>query len=255
MLKRLGFLFLGLFPFWAHAVSVSYLRGSNFRNDLGYRSTKTTVTIENFSVWEYGTLFFYYDITDPMGNDVGPKYYSNQFFGGIAPTFSLSKLTGKDFKYGILQDVSLRAELENGSGNGQFAFRNYFYGLQYDLAVPGFDFLSLNTVLRDNPELPGVGVQIGGFWQVTWEYGPWRKFKFTGFFATSPWDGNNRGGPLDPKGRFLTTQPQFLWDLGYALTGKANKIEVGTEYGYFLNRYQQKGKDEKALQGMIKWTL
>ena len=255
MLKKLAFLLLALLPGICFGVSVSVLRGDNFRNDLGYRSSKTTLTIENFSLHKYGTLFFYYDITDPMGNDVGPKYYSNQFFGGIAPTFSLSKLTGREWKWGILQDVSIRLELENGSGNGQFAFRNYFYGLQYDLAVPGFDFLSVNTVLRDNPELPGVGVQLGAFWQMSWEYGQWRKFKFTGFVATSPWDGNNRGGPLDPKGRFLTTQPQLLWDIGYALNGKPNEIETGFEYGYFLNRFQQKGKDEKALQAMVKMTF
>lgn len=257
MFKKLAFLCLSLFllPSHAQGVSVSVLRGDNFRDDLGYRSSKTTLTIENFSMWDYGTVFFYYDITEPTGNDQGPDYYSNQFFGGIAPTVSLSKLTGKDWSWGILKDVQLRAELENGSGNGYAAFRNYFYGLQYDLAVPGFDFISFNTVIRDNPEVAGVGFQIGGFWQMSWEYGPWRKFKFTGFFATSPWDGNNNNkdfAPLDPKGRFFTAQPQFLWDVGLPLTGKANQIEVGVEYAYFLKRFQFEDKDEKCLQGMVK---
>lgn len=259
MYKLFSLLTLGLLVFSnAHATSISVLRGDNFRNDLGYRSSKTTLTIENFAIWDYGTIFFYYDITDPMGRDAGPQYYSNQFFGGISPTISLSKVTGKQIKYGIIQDVSIRLELENGSGNGQFNFQTYFYGLQADLLVPGFDFFSFNVVARDNPMVHGVGVQLGMFWQSTLEYGQWRKFKLTGFLATSPWDGNNNdktNPTADPKGRFLTAQPQFLWDLGYALNGKADKTELGIEYAYFLNRYQAYKKDEKSVQAMVKFSF
>ncbi len=253
------FLFLAFFSFHVSAVSISVLKGDNFRKDQGYRKTRTTLTIENFSVWEYGTVFFYYDITEPMGHDNGPNYYSNQFFGGISPTLSLSKVTGKDLSYGILRDVSLRYEIENGSALGTYNFQNYFYGLQYDFAIPGFDFFSLNTVLRDNPRVSGVGFQIGTFWQMSWEWAGRSRLKFTGFLAAAPWDGNNNkwgAGPgADPKGRFLTSQPQLLYDLGYQLFGKKDHTEVGLEYAYFLNRFQQYRKDEKVLQAMVKFTL
>jgi nucleoside-specific outer membrane channel protein Tsx len=252
----------------AHALSLSYLYGENFRNDLGYQDTKLTMTIEHFQIWEYGNVFFYYDLTEPFSTDRGEEFGdtrdTNQFFGGIAPTLSLSKVTGKDFTYGILRDVSIRVELENGSGYGQNNFRNYFYGLQYDLAVPGFDFLSVNTVARDNPLSPGVGFQLGAFWQMSNDWGPWSRFRFMGFVATSPWDGNqgakeNRrlkrltGNKLEfDNGKFLTTQPQLLWDIGYGLWGKPMRWEIGTEYNYFWNRYQLKGKDESAWQVMTK---
>lgn len=250
----------------AHAVSVSVLKGDNFRDDLGYRPDKTTVTIENFSVWELGTVFFYYDITEPTTDDGNvdsgnQKYYSNQFFGGISPTFSLTKMTGKEWSYGALKDVSIRLELENGSGNGSQNFQNYFYGLQYDVAVPGFDFVSLNTVIRDNPNSRGVGFQIGAFWQMTWDYGRWNRYKFTGFLATSPWDGdqdpekhtkNKAAFSSSDRGRYLTTQPQFLYDLGYGLWGKQNRLEIGVEYAYFINRFQLYERDEKVLQYMAK---
>lgn len=257
-----GLLALGLSA-QASALSISLLKGDNFRDDLGYREDKTTLTLEQFTLWEYGTVFFYYDITEPTTDD-GQKLndndntkYSNQFFGGTSVTFSLSKITGVGMNYGIIKDVSIRAELENGSGNGNFNFQNYFYGLQYDIAVPGFDFVSLNTVLRDNPNDRGVGVQIGGAWQMTWDYGRWSKFKFTGFFATSPWDGDQDPDStfMSKRGRYLTTQPQFLYDLGYGLFGKQNRLETGFEYAYFLNRFQQKDKDEKCLQYMVKWTI
>jgi nucleoside-specific outer membrane channel protein Tsx len=202
----------------AYAVSVSLLKGDGFRDDLGYRSDKTTLTIENFAMWELGTVFFYYDITEPTTHDGQPgerqDAVSNQFFGGISPTFSLTKMTGKEWSYGMLKDVSIRLELENGSGNGTYNFQNYFYGLQYDLAVPGFDFFSFNTVLRDNPLNRGVGFQIGAFWQMSWDYGRWARVKFTGFLATSPWDGDQdrseqRGdalefAPFSAKGQYLT---------------------------------------------------
>lgn len=268
-MKNIGFIVLGLLlASNAFAVSVSVLHGDNFRNDQGYRKTRKTLTIENFSVWSYGTVFFYYDITEPMGNDAGPsgfasngkqsKYYSNQFFGGIATTFSLSKLTGHSMAHGMLRDVSLRYEIENGSGIGNFNFRNYFYGLQYDLAIPGLDFFSFNTVLRDNPRAHGVGQQFGMFWQKTWEWSNLNRLKFTGFLATSPFDGNNpeklnfRG---DAKGRYLTTQPQLLYDLGYHIHGTKDKLEIGAEYGYFLNRFQARNKDEKVLQALLKMSF
>lgn len=252
--------YLGLFiATSASAItSISVLKGNGFRDDLGYRTDKTTLTIENFGLWELGTVFFYYDITEPTTDDGQPTRrrgaVSNQFFGGIAPTFSLTKMTGSDFRHGPLTDVSIRLEIENGSGNGEFNFQNYFYGLQYDLTVPGFDFVSLNTVIRDNPESRGVGFQIGGFWQMSWDFGRWNRYKFTGFFATSPWDGDQ--DPENPftsnRGRYLTTQPQFLYDLGYGLWGKQSRFEIGLEYAYFLERFQQRNKDEKVLQYMVK---
>lgn len=260
MFKWLGLTCLCLFmSLESSATSISVLKGDNFRDDQGYKSTRTTLTIESFSVWEYGTVFFYYDITDPMRRDRGPDAYSNQFFGGISTTLSLARVTGWDFSYkGILKDVSLRYEIENGSAAGTYNFQNYFYGLQYDLLIPGFDFFSLNTVLRDNPEVHGVGLQIGMFWQMTWEYSQRARFKFTGFLATSPWDGNNNNKTnpgADPFGRFLTTQPQLLYDLGYALRGKKDSLEVGLEYGYFLNRFQAHRLDEKSLQAMVKFSF
>ena len=275
MLRIIALAALILMTTKAHALSLSYLYGQNFRNDLGYRSKKLTMTLEHFQLWEYGNVFFYYDITEPFSHDnnedpyaPGAKRASNQFFGGFAPTLSLSKVTGKEIGYGFVKDVSLRVELENGSGYGVNNFRNYFYGLQYDLSVPGFDFLTVNTVIRDNPRSKGFGYQIGAFWQMSNDWGRWAHFRFTGFVATSPWNGDqgkaqqelikrNTGGKVrfSNMGRYLTTQPQLLWDIGYGLWGKPYRWELGTEYNYFWNRYQLAGKDEAAWQVMTKITF
>jgi nucleoside-specific outer membrane channel protein Tsx len=269
IIALLGVLFMAA---EAHALSLSYLYGETFRKDLGYQPKKTTMTIEHFQLWEYGNVFFYYDLTEPFrsdnNEDAAHRRQASQFFGGFAPTLSLSKVTGKEVGYGIVKDVSLRVELENGSGYGVNNFRNYFFGLQYDLAIPGFDFFTFNTVLRDNPLSAGVGYQIGTFWQMSQEWGRWTRFRFMGFLATSPWDGNQgqdrqkyikkaTGGAVafSNHGRYLTTQPQLLWDLGYALWGKPMRWEIGTEFDYFWNRYQLAGKDEAAFQAMTKLTF
>ncbi len=254
MIKKLILLLIFL-SVNVHATSVSFLWGNNFRDDLGYDSKKLTMTIEHFGVWDHGTVFFYYDITEPFSDSRGD---SNQFFGGISPTFSLSSLTGRKWSYGVIKDVSIRLELENGSGYGQFNFRNYFYGLQYDLALPGFDFFSFNTVLRDNPNRNGVGFQIGTFWQMSWTLSDLTRYKFTGFLAAAPFDGNGTKQEFNPmidrKGRFLMTQPQFLYDLGYLLHGKPDRLEIGIELLVALNRYQLSNRNEYAPQAMIKMS-
>jgi nucleoside-specific outer membrane channel protein Tsx len=237
----------------AMATSLSLLHGSTFRDDQGYEKERTTYTLEHFGVWELGTVFFYYDITDPFSEQ---KAGRSQFFGGTSFTLSWNKLFGINFGQGVLRDISFRGEFENGSGGGTYAFRNYFYGLQADLAIPGFDFFSFNTVIRENPVDPGVGIQFGAFWQMSQEWSRWRRFKFTGFVAASPWEGdadqNFVTSGTDKKGRFLTSQPQLLWDLGNGLWAKPNRLEVGAEFGYFLNRFQAHRKDEKVLQALLK---
>ena len=238
----------------AHATSVSFLRGHGYRDDQGYATQRSTMTLEHFGLWKYGTVFFYYDITDPFSGD--NKEGSNQFFGGISPTFSLSKMTGRNFSLGMVRDVSVRVELENGSANGGGRFRNYFYGFQADLSVPGFDFVSVNVVARDNPKDDGVGIQYGGFWQMSWDYGQYSKYKFTGFFAWAPHDGDlaKDDDYGEPRGTFFMSQPQFLYDLGNTW-GEPNAVEVGIEYLYAVNRFQAKGKDEKLVQAILKMSF
>lgn len=37
--------------------------------------------------------------------------------------------------------------------------------------------------------------------------------------------------------------------------GKPNRVEVGIEYAYFINRYQLRDKDEQSAQAMVKFTF
>lgn len=239
----------------AMATSLSYLWGNNFRDDQGYEKERVTMTIEHFGIWEGGNIFFYYDITDPF-TAASHTDGANQFFGGFTVNWSFNKILGTKFGEGFVKDMYIHTEVENGSGNGAFGFRNYFYGLQADIAVPGFDFVTVNALLRDNPLDPGVGYQFGAAWQMSQEWSRWKRFKFTGFFATSPWDGDgDEDFPLlSNKGRFLTAQPQLLWDLGNGIWAKPNRLEVGAEYGYFLNRFQFDHWDEKVLQAIVKFS-
>lgn len=250
MKKNLLLLSLLCFSHSLFATTVSLLNGNNFREDQGYEAERTTLTIENFGTWKYGDVFFYYDITDPFAGY--EKNGSNQFFGGIAPTLSLSKATGKDFSFGIVKDVSLRAELENGSASGDFRFRNYFYGVQLQLEIPYFDFATFFLVARDNPDHDGVGYQMGGFWQITWDYGQWKKFRFMGFAVWGP-EGDVPDEEPFQGGEFVIAQPQLLYDLGNTW-GEPNAIELGIEYHIAKNRFLIQGADEYAVQAILKLT-
>ena len=93
---------------------------------------------------------------------------------------------------------------------------------------------------------------------MTWDYGRWSRYKFTGFLAASPWDGDQdseKNTLLSKNGRYLTTQPQFLFDLGYGLWSKKDRLEIGLEYAYFINRFQLKETDEMCLQYMVKMSF
>jgi nucleoside-specific outer membrane channel protein Tsx len=245
----------------AMATSLSFLHGKTFRDDQGYSKERSTMTLEHFGLWELGNIFFYYDITDPF--KAPPNQYvkgyghqpgAQQYFGGFTVNWSFNKIFGTKMGDGFVKDLYIHTEMENGSANGLFGFRNYFLGLQADIAVPGFDFVTVNTLVRDNPLDPGVGFQLGAAWQMSQEWSRWRRFKFTGFVAASPWngDGDHDNAAVDKFGRFLTSQPQFLWDFGNGMWGKPNRFEIGAEYAYFLNRFQALHKDEKVIQALVK---
>jgi hypothetical protein len=55
--------------------------------------------------------------------------------------------------------------------------------------------------------------------------------------------------------RFLTSQPQLLWDFGKLIRFTPAKLYLGAEYQIAFNRYLITGKTENTLQGMIRWNI
>ncbi|QRN94702.1 hypothetical protein JRI60_37130 [Archangium violaceum] len=232
-----------------------------FNKDFNGGGSRTTLSIKAFQAWEFGTMFLYYDITGPFNSalaDVTSLNEKGGFFGGITLTLSgkffAEKVLGRPLNWGPLSNVSLKYEAEHVS---KFGMLNY-YGLQWDLAVPGMDFVTVTTVIRDDYVFRGVDFQVGAAWQKSFALGS-QDFIFGGFFQTGLFgEGAHRNpGPFDlTKGqRFFLAQPQLLWDFGKVITFTPGKLYAGFEYQIAFHRYLIPGKAENVLQGMIRWNI
>ncbi len=257
-------------PFAMADTSLELLHGWHYNDDFNGDKERTVLTIKTFQPWKYGTFFMYYDITGPFhapDANVKPNEKGG-FFGSWSVTLSSKQigqaLTGQKWDWGALGDVSLKYELETVS---KFGMLNY-YGLQWDLKIPGFDFVSATTVIRDDWSLAGVDLQIGGAWQMTIPLWDITDFVFAGFvqwgmfgeghgkFTTGPDDKGHYTVIAQQGAPFLTSQPQFLIDVGkLARINYDRHFYAGCEYQIALNRYLQKGVNENVAQLMFKWAL
>ena len=232
-----------------------------FNKDFNGDGARTTLSIKAFQAWEFGTMFLYYDITGPFNSALANEPSPNEkggFFGGITVSLSskffAEKILNQKLSWGPLRDVSFKYEAEHVSKFGML----HYYGLQWDFVVPGMDFVTATTVVRNDYVFRGVDFQVGAAWQKSFSLGS-QDFKFLGFFQSGLFgEGAHRNpGPFDlPRGnRFFLAQPQLLWDFGKVLTFTPGKLYAGAEYQLAFNRYLITGKAEHVLQGMIRWNI
>jgi nucleoside-specific outer membrane channel protein Tsx len=257
--------------------SLELLHGWNYNKDFNGDSERTILTIKTFQPWDYGTFFAYYDITGPF-TPPDSKVLPNEkggFFGGMSATVSLKKIAEKiagveqPWNWGPLADLSLRYELEHVS---KFGSLNY-YGLQYDFAVPWFDFVSTSTVIRDDWSLAGADLQLNAAWQMTVPLGHITDLVFAGFlswglfgegkgeFSVEPnlTDDNPNNDvytavPVQGR-RFFITQPQLMLDMGKLARLTDGHLYAGIEYQFAFNRYLQNNVNEHVPQLLFKWKI
>ncbi|HYO70016.1 MAG TPA: hypothetical protein VEU33_28465 [Archangium sp.] len=229
-----------------------------FNKDFNGGGSRTTLSIKAFQAWEFGTMFLYYDITGPFNSAITHVASANErggFFGGITVTLSGKflgeKLMNQKLEWGPLANVSFKYEAEHVSKFGML----HYYGLQWDLAVPGMDFVTATTVVRNDWMFRGVDFQLGAAWQKSFSLGS-QGFKFLGFFQWGLFgEGLHRLDPAQKGNRFFLAQPQLLWDFGKLITFTPDKLYLGAEYQLAYNRYLIQNKTENVLQGMIRWNI
>ncbi|WNG49371.1 hypothetical protein F0U60_38565 [Archangium minus] len=229
-----------------------------FNKDFNGGGSRTTLSIKAFQAWEFGTMFLYYDITGPFNSaiaDVATLNEKGGFFGGITLTLSgkyfSERLLQRQLDWGPLTNISFKYEAEHVAKFGMLSY----YGIQWDLAVPGMDFVTATTVVRDDYMFRGVDFQVGAAWQKSFSLGS-QDFKFLGFFQLGLFgEGVHRRDPLQKGNRFFLAQPQLLWDLGKTITFTPDKLLIGAEYQIAFNRYLIQNKTENVLQGMIRWNI
>jgi len=232
-----------------------------FNEDFNGGGSRTTLSIKAFQAWEYGTMFLYYDITGPFNSAVASTNSLNEkggFFGGITLTLSGKafgeKLMQRQLDWGPVSNISFKYDAEHVAKFGML----HYYGLQWDLAVPGMDFVTATTVIRNDQVFRGVDFQLGAAWQKSFALGT-QDFLFGGFFQAGLFgEGVHRHpGEFDlPHGNpFFLAQPQLLWDFGKLIQFTPAKLYLGVEYQIAYNRYLIPGKIENVGQGMIRWNI
>lgn len=203
--------------------------------------TKTIVTLQHASGWDYGRNFFFVDFlnADDAGGNTGEVY------GEWYSTFSLGKIFKKDLKFSIIKDVGITGGLNYGATSGSGPTANpevYTYGITLDFDIPKFAFFNVDFQVYSDHGKFGAGsngcnedtYQITPSWKLPFEIGP-TKWTFEGFA-----DFIGSHGACASQ---ILTQPQIRMDVG-DLFGRANSFFVGIEYQYWDNKYGFGIKDD-----------
>ncbi|AKV10046.1 membrane protein [Pseudomonas fluorescens NCIMB 11764] len=211
-----------------HQESISYQYGKDFKVD---PRRMQIITFEHTSAWEWGDFFFFIDNYWYPGAQTAYDGHHGMY-SEYSPRFSLSKITGNDYSWGIVKDVLVATAIEwdNNRSSGRDDQVNYLVGPGFDLSLPGFDYFMLNFYYRK----PEGGEGMGG-WQVTpvWSYTvPVGKSNIVvdGYID---WVLGDKYG-LKHNFHF---NPQIKYDIGKAFWSTPSKIYVGIEYDYWSNKY------------------
>lgn len=215
-----------------HTTNVQLLRGHDYK--VGSKR-RTIMTVEHANGFKYGDFYMFYDQTWP--ESAKANYY-------IEPTlrFSLGKMTGTDFSYGLIKDVLISTQLEKPEGQRP----RYLYGAAVDLNLPGFKFFKTNYFIRDNRNLSGNTYQVTLAWNRPFEIGG-VKFLSEGFTDIAGSEGTTTSHQL-----FV---PRFLMDVGDLADIGENKLWVGMEWQYWHNKFGIDGVTESVPQLQVKWVF
>jgi nucleoside-specific outer membrane channel protein Tsx len=219
---------------------------ANFNSEKGFDDgLKTTLTLNQFSTWEYGDSFFFADLVrgdiTPFGGTAGQKY--TDAYVEWHPRLFVNKMLGQtDPVLGFIRNWGIATEVNQGSG-----FHAYLGGLGLDLQVPGFSVLGLNVFYRyDN--FNQHGWQISPYWTVPFSIGP-VPFRFTGFI-----DVNGLSNDTDD-GYEIWAQPELLVDVLAPFGGKAGKLHAGVEWWYRRQSIGDFEESSSTPQLMVQWTV
>lgn len=215
-----------------HNTNIQLLRGWDY--EVGSEE-RTIGTFEHANGWTYGDFFMFVDYTWPDKGD-------SAYYAELSPRFSLSKITGQDFSYGIIKDVLISTTVEKP----EHQKARYLYGGAVDLYLPGFAFFNTNLYVRDNPDLKDKT------WQVTLAWKRPFKIENTSWVIEGFADFAGAEGGTRPNQLIV---PRLLLDVG-ELTGIGeNTLWVGVEYSYWHNKFGIDGKTESAPQLQAKWVF
>lgn len=218
--------------------NIQYLYGSNFDHLPGEKSVSDgkmeTITIEHAGNWKYGNNFFFIDMTS--GDFNNDKEYL--IYGEWIPKLSLSKVSGSDLSWGIVKDLYLAGEINQGDN-----FRVYNLGAGVALDISGFDFFDLCLYHRKD-NYNEATFQLAAAWKSSFKLVS-LPLIFEGFFDYYGTD----------FGTEIVSQPRLLLD--GSVFGEATKtLQAGVELYYYRSSAApwRNEINEAVPQLMVKWV-
>jgi nucleoside-specific outer membrane channel protein Tsx len=212
---------------------IEYLYG-DFNGNSGFDTVggKSTITLENFSTYEYGDFFGFADFA--IANDRF-KYddKSTDLYFELSPRLSLSKTTGKELSFLFVKDIFIA-----GQYNRQVhKFEDYYawlYGVGADLSVKGFDVFGLNFY-KKNPNFGKETYQLSA------------NYLSQDIFNTA----FTIDGFADWTREDFLSQNRLLYKLDYSPL--STNIYIGSEWHYY--KVKNSDVESNVLQAMmmLKW--
>lgn len=221
---------------WSNT-NVQYLYGNNFDRLAGADSVPNgsmeTITLEHSGGWEYGKNFLFVDLSSADFGS-GKKY---KLYAEWAPKISLAKISDSDISWGLIKDVYIAGEINQGDD-----FRALNLGLALAVDIPAFNFFDLNLFTRKD-NFNERTMQLTLAWNSTFELFS-LPLVFEGFFDYYGTD----------FGTEIISQPRLLLD-GKVFSDKTRNLQLGTElYYYRSSATSQRGSINEAVpQVMLKW--
>ena len=203
-------------------------------------------TLQHASGWKYGDNFFFVDVLDARD----PGFQDSDIYSEWYANFSLGKMREREVRAGIVSDVGLTLGVNWGADAN---VRKFVPGLRLSLDLPGFAFANLNIAAYiDHNE----GAASGGAPReddallVDFSFArPFNigeaNFSIEGHAEYLAERENEFGGTVES---WILAQPQLRWNPN-------DRISLGIEYQFWMNKLGDPATDESALQALFVWKF
>ncbi|AFJ01501.1 nucleoside-binding outer membrane protein [Methylophaga frappieri] len=219
----------------------------------GVKSQTDILTLQHASGWQYGEHFFF---ADYLNDDRDDGFNDNDLYLEYYGALSLSKMSGRDLTLGWLKDVSIIGGINYAR---EAKVLKYLPGLRFSWRLPGFHFFNtdITAYIDDSKGLRNGGApkesdsyMIDVNWGVPFTLGQ-QRFSFEGHIEYIGSRHDEFGSPVR---HWILAQPQFRWDMGYALFNRQDVLFAGIEYQWWQNKLGD-DSDERAVQGLVVWRF
>ena len=203
-------------------------------------------TFQHANGWKYGDNFVFVDVIDAQRSgfqdfDIYGEWYSN---------FSLGKITGNEVGAGIVSDIGIITTLQRAD---DAKIQKYGAGIRLSLDLPGFAFANFDTLALFDAS---KGVDSGGAPKegdsMLMDFNFGRPFKIGESSFSIEGHIEYRSGPKNEFGQkaksWILAQPQLRWH-------PTERIAVGIEYQFWLNKLGEGATDESAVQALLVWKF